>query len=346
MCEKYKVFIVGHEGTTGLRIHERLESRADISLLSIADEKRKDMAEIAKVANDADVIFLCLPDAASKEVVEATKHLSCKVIDASTAHRTHPEWAYGFPELGESYKAKIASNRYIAVPGCHASGMIAIVKPLVEAGVVPSDYPLSVLSLTGYSGGGKSMIAEYEEAASEGEAEFCTCSFATYGDGEKMIAHQKKVNKKNALFAPRQYGLKQMHKHLPEVVHVCRLSEAPIFSPIVDDYYAGMEVTIGFHTKFLGKQVTAKNIWETLYNQYKDSKIVTVMPFDLEETNALFLSANEQAGLDGMKLYVSGNDDRVMVHALFDNLGKGASGAAVECMNIALGLEETTGLAL
>ena len=339
-----KVFIVGHEGTTGLRIQDRLEGRKDISLLTIAGEKRKDMDEIVKVASEADIIFLCLPDVASKEVVEKTKHLSCKIIDASTAHRTHECWAYGFPELGDEYRHKIATNRFIAVPGCHASGMIAILKPLVLAGIVAPDYPLSVFSLTGYSGGGKSMIHDYEKE--EEPTECCSCSLASYGEAERMIAKQKKENEKNALLAPRQYGLKQQHKHLPEVVHVCGLEEAPIFSPIVDDYYAGMEVTIGFHTKYLNKKVTPKEVWDVLHQHYEGAKVVSVVPFDLEATNALFLSANGQAGLDDMKIYVSGNDDRIMVHALFDNLDKGASGAAVHCMNIALGLEETTGLAL
>lgn len=317
MSEQKKVFIVGHEGTTGLRIHERLTNRSDIELLSIAEEKRKDMTEIAAIAAQADVVFLCLPDAASKEVVAAIKDLSCKIIDASTAHRTNPDWAYGFPELGNDYLENIKHKQYIAVPGCHASGMISILKPLVASGLVPKDYPISIFSLTGYSGGGKKMIAQYEAD-----------------------------NKENELFAPRQYGLKQAHKHMPEVVHVCGLAQPPIFSPIVDDYYSGMEVSIGFHTAYLGKKVSAKDIWNTLYEQYKDSQLISVAPFNLDETNALFLSANQQTGLDSMVLYVSGNDDRVVVHSLFDNLGKGASGAAVECMNIALGLDPTKGLAL
>ncbi len=314
---KKNVFIVGHEGTTGLRIHERLSGRGDINLLSIADEDRKDMTKIADIAAGADLIFLCLPDAASIEVVEATKDLNCKIIDASTAFRTHPNWAYGFPELGESYRQKIATNRYIANPGCHSSGMIAILKTLVEAGIVPADYPVSVFSLTGYSGGGKKMIGQYE-------------------DPEKEVA----------LHAPRQYGLGQKHKHLPEVVHTCGLATSPIFSPIVDDYYAGMEVTIGFHTSHLNNNPTAKDIHDALVAQYKDSQMVNVAPFDLDATNGLFLAANENTDLDTMTLYVSGNDDRVMVHAIFDNLGKGASGAAVQCMNIALGFPEETGLAV
>ncbi len=313
---KHKVFIVGHEGTTGLRIHERLSGREDIQLLSIADEDRKDMSKIAAIAADAEIIFLCLPDAASMEVVEATKDLNCKIIDASTAFRTHPNWAYGFPELGADYKEKIATNRYIANPGCHASGMIAILEPLIVAGVVLSDYPVSIFSLTGYSGGGKKMIGQYESD-----------------------------DKETALYAPRQYGLGQAHKHMKEVVHICKLAHPPIFAPIVDDYYSGMEVSIGFHTALLPNKPRAKDIWQVLADQYKESTMVHVAPLDLEATNGLFLSANENTDLDTITIYVSGNDDRVMVHALFDNLGKGASGAAVQCMNIALGLPEETGLA-
>ena len=311
-----KVFIVGREGTTGLRIDERLSGRKDIELLSIADKDRKDMTKIAEVAAQADLIFLCLPDAASREVVEATKDLDCKIIDASTAFRTDPNWAYGFPELSPEHRQKIATSRLIANPGCHASGTIAILAPLIKSGLVPADYPVTAFSLTGYSGGGKKMIAQYEDEL-----------------------------KGNGLYAPRQYGLGQTHKHMPEVVNETGLTEPPIFQPIVDDYYAGMESSIGFHLSKC-KANSAKEIWNVLHEQYKDSPIVKVAPFDLEETNSMFLAANENTGLDGMTIYVSGNDDRVVVHALFDNLGKGASGAAVQCMNIALGFPEETGLAL
>lgn len=315
--EKKKVFIVGREGTTGLRIDERLSGRTDIELLSIAEKDRKNMDAIVAVAAQADIIFLCLPDAAAKEVVAATKDLSCKIIDASTAHRTNPEWAYGFPELGPEFREKIASYRLIANPGCHASGMIAILAPLIKSGLVPADYPVTAFSLTGYSGGGKKMIAQYTEDL-----------------------------KSNDLYAPRQYGLGQSHKHMPEVVAMTGLEEAPIFQPIVDDYYSGMETSIGFHTSKLCGSVSAQDIWTALNDYYKGSKLVKVAPFDLVETNAMFLAANRNSGLDTMTIYVSGNDERIVVHALFDNLGKGASGAAVQCMNIALGLPEETGLAL
>ncbi|ETS93324.1 N-acetyl-gamma-glutamyl-phosphate reductase [Veillonella sp. AS16] len=312
----YKVFIVGHEGTTGLRIHERLSDRKDIELLATADEDRKNVEAIKAVAKNADIVFLCLPDAASKDIMAAIGDLPCKVIDTSTAFRTNADWAYGFPELGESYKTAIATEKHIANPGCHASGMIACIAPLVKAGLVPADYPFTITSLTGYSGGGKKMIGQYE---SEPKDYF--------------------------LYAPRQYGLGQQHKHLPEVQHVCGLSEAPIFMPIVDDYYSGMEVTVGIHSRLCQKPISIATVQHTLTDFYKDSVIVNVETFD-ENSNSGMLNANQMSNTDSMRIHVTGNDDRIMVHAIFDNLGKGASGAAVQCMNIALGLPEETGLEL
>ena len=313
----YKVFIVGHEGTTGLRIHERLTDRKDIELLATADEDRKNVEAIKEVAKEADIVFLCLPDAASKEIMTAIGELPCKVIDTSTAFRTADDWAYGFPELGADYKTAISTEKHIANPGCHASGMIACIAPLVKAaGLVPTDYPFTITSLTGYSGGGKKMIGQYE---SEPKDYF--------------------------LYAPRQYGLSQQHKHLPEVQHVCGLSEAPIFIPIVDDYYSGMEVTVGIHSRLCNKPVSINKVQQALEDFYKDSTIITVVPFT-ENSNTGMLNANQLSNTDSMKIYVTGNDERIMVHAIFDNLGKGASGAAVQCMNIALGLPEDTGLAL
>ncbi|WP_282004217.1 N-acetyl-gamma-glutamyl-phosphate reductase [Veillonella denticariosi] len=312
----YKVFIVGHEGTTGLRIHERLSDRKDIELLATADEDRKNVEAIKAVAKNADIVFLCLPDAVSKDIMAAIGDLPCKVIDTSTAFRTNADWAYGFPELGESYKTAIATEKHIANPGCHASGMIACIAPLIKAGLVPADYPFTITSLTGYSGGGKKMIGQYE---SEPKDYF--------------------------LYAPRQYGLGQQHKHLPEVQHVCGLSEAPIFMPIVDDYYSGMEVTVGIHSRLCQKPISIATVQHTLTDFYKDSVIVNVAPFD-KNSNSGMLNANQMSNTDSMRIHVTGNDDRIMVHAIFDNLGKGASGAAVQCMNIALGLPEETGLEL
>lgn len=313
---KKKICIVGREGTTGLRIDERLSQRDDIEVLPIPEDKRKDLATIKEVASQADLVFLCLPDQAAKDVVEVLQDLSCKVIDASTAHRTNPDWAYGFPELGPDYRENIAQCRFIANPGCHASGAIAILAPLIKKGLVPADYPLTVLSLTGYSGGGKKMIAQYQAK-----------------------------DKGSDLCAPRQYGLGQSHKHMPEVQAFTGLVEPPVFLPVVDNYYAGMETSIGFHLSHL-KGISPQDIWQALQDYYAGSKIIKVAPFNLEEINGLFLGANQAAGLDTMTLYVSGNQDRVLVHAIFDNLGKGASGAAVQCMNIALGLAEETGLVI
>ena len=280
----HRVFIVGHEGTTGLRIHERLSNRKDIELLATADEDRKNVEAIKVVAKKADIVFLCLPDAVSKDIMAVIGDLPCKVIDTS--------------------------------PGCHASGMIACIAPLVKAGLVPADYPFTITSLTGYSGGGKKMIGQYESSP-----------------------------KDYFLYAPRQYGLGQEHKHLPEVQHVCGLSEAPIFMPIVDDYYSGMEVTVGIHSRLCHKPVCIDKVQQTLEYFYKDSTIVTVAPFT-ENSNSGMLNANQLSNTDSMKINVTGNDERIMVHAIFDNLGKGASGAAVQCMNIALGLPENTGLVL
>ncbi|MDU3879636.1 MAG: N-acetyl-gamma-glutamyl-phosphate reductase, partial [Veillonella sp.] len=218
--------------------------------------------------------------------------------------------------LGADYKTAIATKKHIANPGCHASGMIACIAPLVKAGLVPTEYPFTITSLTGYSGGGKKMIGQYE---SEPKDYF--------------------------LYAPRQYGLSQQHKHLPEVQHVCGLSEAPIFIPIVDDYYSGMEVTVGIHSRLCQKPISIDTVQQALENFYKGSPIITVVPFT-ENSNTGMLNANQLSNTDSMKIYVTGNDERIMVHAIFDNLGKGASGAAVQCMNIALGLPEDTGLAL
>lgn len=318
---KKKIFISGHEGTTGLRIWDRMAERNDIELIKIAEDKRKDMTEIVSCCEQADIVFMCLPDDAAKETIAAAGHCQAKFIDTSTAHRTNPDWAYGFPELSEAYKEKVMTNKFVAVPGCHASGFISLVYPLVAAGLLPKDYPLACISLTGYSGGGKKMIAQYEGA-----------------------------ERSNELDAPRQYGLGQTHKHLKEMKHVCGLELDTLFSPIVADYYSGMEVTVPLHGHLLkeinGGKVTLKDIWSAYDKHYQGAKMVKVLPFDPAEQNALFLNANKNSGYDDMYIYVTGNDDRIMVHSVFDNLGKGASGAAVQCMNIMLGLPEETGLAI
>ncbi len=310
-----KVFIDGREGTTGLRITERLSARSDIELLIIDEALRKDAAARREMIAASDVTFLCLPDAAAKEAVAMADTLDkrVRIIDASTAHRTLPNWAYGFAELSSKHRRAIEEGDRIAVPGCHASGFNALVYPMVKSGMMAADYPVTCHSITGYSGGGKKMIAQYQDDARDIE-----------------------------LSSPRQYGLTQMHKHLKEMQAVPALSFAPIFNPIVADYYAGMVVTVPVFTSLLRGKPTLHDIHEMFAAHYADAKMVRV----LGEDAPAFLGANNLAGRDCMEILIAGNDERVLLTARFDNLGKGASGAAVQCMNIALGLDETTGLVL
>ena len=308
-----KIYIDGSAGTTGLRIHDRLSSRDDITPLQIDESLRKDINERSRLINSADITFLCLPDVAAKEAVSFAGE-SARIIDASTAHRTAPGWSYGFPELSESHRQSIAASSRVAVPGCHASGVVAAVYPLVESGIIPADYPLCCFSLTGYSGGGKSMIAEYTD------------------------------ENRSALFdAPRQYALTQAHKHLPEITAVCNLSSPPLFSPVVGDFYSGMEVTVQLHSKLLTKKLGINELTDFYRNYYASSKLISVKNAD-EAAVSGFVSANAMSGIDAMVIIVGGNDDRITVTALFDNLGKGASGAAIQCMNIMLSCDETKGL--
>jgi len=310
---KPKVYIDGREGTTGLQIYERLIDRRDIELLFIDEKKRKDLWERKRMFDASDLVFLCLPDDAAREIVELAEKPGLKVIDCSTAHRTAPGWAYGFPELSRLHKAKIKGSSRIANPGCHATGFISIVYPLVHMGALPPDYPLTCFSLTGYSGGGKKMIAQYE--------------------GEKT----------DGMASPRLYGLNQAHKHLPEMQAVCGLPVPPVFCPVVDDYYKGMATTVGFHNKKLHRVKGAQGVWELLTAYYQGQSVVKVAPFGWEEP---MIAANTMAGKDGLALIVCGNEERTTVTALFDNLGKGAAGAAVQNMNLTLGFEETSGLSL
>lgn len=312
-----KVFIVGESGTTGLRLQERLSARSDLTLTLLPEEKRKDHETIRAYAKEADLMFLCLPDDAAREIVDVTAGTGIRILDTSTAHRTLDDWVYGFPELSDAQAGAIASAEKVAVPGCHASGAIALLYPLVQAGVLPADYPLHVISLTGYSGGGKKMIQEYEN------------------------------EKTTPLESPRQYGLLQKHKHLPEIQKVCGLSEKPLFSPIVSDFYSGMEVTVGLHVNRLAKPgMTPDAIREIYRAHYAGAKLIHVASLSTDETNKLYLAANTNAGKDSLTIYVSGNEERLEVISVFDNLGKGASGAAVECMNLMLGLPAETGLVL
>ena len=308
-----KVFIDGSSGTTGLRIAERLARRPELELLTISEADRKDLACRAEVINAADLAFLCLPDAASKEVIPLVD-ARVKVLDTSTAFRTAPGWVYGFPELHGQREAIRAANR-VAVPGCHASGFIALARPLVELGLVPADYPFSCHSLTGYSGGGKKMIAEYEDAA------------------------------RPALYStPRAYGLTLHHKHLPEMQVVSGLSAPPVFCPIVDDYYSGMEVTVPLRMELL-PGVTPAQIAGALAGYYAGEPLFTVHPLgQLPEDGMLAAGALQSS--DRIELFCTASPDgsQMLLISLFDNLGKGSSGSAVQCMNLMLGLDETAGL--
>ncbi|MDD6478534.1 MAG: N-acetyl-gamma-glutamyl-phosphate reductase [Oscillospiraceae bacterium] len=307
-----KVFIDGSAGTTGLRIFERLENRNDIEIITLSEALRKDVDARKKAINSSDVVFLCLPDDAARESVSLLENPNTVIIDASTAHRTNPDWAYGFPELSNSFEEKIKTSKKIAVPGCHASGFIALVYPLIEAGVLSDDALLSCFSITGYSGGGKKMIAEYEETA------------------EVLLS------------APRQYALSQSHKHLPEMSVITGLKNLPIFSPIVSDFYSGMEVTVPIFASELLNGASIDSIKEIYRNKY-NGPIVSYI--EQNDENG-FLSAAKLSNKDSMQIEVFGNEDRILLTARYDNLGKGASGAAVECLNIVLGANKTTGLTL
>lgn len=311
----YKVFIDGQEGTTGLRIVDRLNAREDIELIKIDEENRKNVEVRAEKINQADISFLCLPDAASMEIVAAIPK-DAKILDTSTAHRTNPEWVYGLPELCVEQKSKIQQSNRVAVPGCHATGFIVLTKPMVSTGLCSPDYPFFCESVTGYSGGGKKMIADYN--ASERSTEF---------------------------LSPRQYGLTQNHKHLKEMKAMAGLTMNPIFTPILGDFYNGMLVTVPIHTRLLEKKVSAKEIHDVFKNYYKGSTIIQVMDFGFELENGL-LASNTLADRDNLQLFIYGNDEQVLLTARYDNLGKGASGVAIQCMNIMLGLHEEKGLVL
>ncbi len=312
----YKIFIDGKEGTTGLQIYERFANRKDVEILQIDDEKRKDPQEKAKMINASDFTFLCLPDAASIESVSLCTNPKTRIIDASTAHRTNPDWAYGFPELDKSFREKIVSSNRVAVPGCYASGFVAIAYPLVKSGIMQKDYPVVVHAVSGYSGAGKKAIAQYEAEGRD-----------------------------KGLDSPRLYALTQQHKHLPEMKKIPGLDFEPIFNPYICDYYQGMTVTVGLHSRLLAKKISASDVCEMFASHYEGCNFVKVAPFMGEGVLPdQFIPANTLAGTNNMQVFVYGNDDRIMVTTRFDNLGKGASGAAVQCLNIMMGIDETTGL--
>lgn len=306
----FKVFIDGSAGTTGLRIRGMLEKREDVQLIALPEAQRKDPAARKDALSRADVVFLCLPDDAAREAVALVEKPDTIVIDASTAHRTSPGWAYGFPELSEQHRAAVAHGRRIANPGCYASGFIALVYPLVKAGIVSSDYPFVCHAVSGYSGAGKKGIAEYE-------AEGRSASYDT----------------------PRLYALSLQHKHLPEMKAVCGLTRTPVFNPYVCDYYCGMTVSVPLFADLLNKPVSLAQLEEFYRSHYAGQRFVR-----LGTEPGGFVSANVLNGTNELEILVNGNEERFLLTARLDNLGKGASGAAIQNMNIALGLDEGVSL--
>ena len=306
---KKKIFIDGSAGTTGLDIYRRISGREDIELITLAEEERKDASARKRALNEADIAFLCLPDAAAIESADMVENDHTVLLDTSTAHRTDDAWAYGFPELSAAHFEKIKNSRRIAVPGCHASGFIALVYPLIEKGILGKGAKLSCFSLTGYSGGGKKMIAEYE------------------GEERDVL-----------LSAPRQYALAQKHKHLPEMAKIAGLENAPAFCPIVGDFYSGMEVTIPLFASDING--TAEDIKKAYAEKYTGEIVKFVDGGD----EAGFASAAKRSGTDAMEISVFGNEERILLVARYDNLGKGACGAAIECLNIVLGADIAEGM--
>lgn len=304
-----KIFIDGSAGTTGLRIKDRLMKRSDVELQTLDEKERKDPESRKRALNGADAAFLCLPDSAAVEAVGLVENPDTVIIDTSTAHRTAEGWAYGFPELSAEFEEKIKNSKRIAVPGCHAGGFIALVYPLVEAGVLKKDALLSCFSLTGYSGGGKKMIAEYESAG-----------------------------KSPLLSAPRQYGLSQQHKHLKEMAGITGIEKFPIFCPVVDDFYSGMQVTVPLFGEQLGCS------FDEIADIYKEKYRGPVVTFSEKSDDGGFLCAGALSGTDGMKISVYGNGERILLTAVYDNLGKGASGAALENLNLVMGKDKAFGL--
>ncbi len=309
---KPKIYIDGKDGTTGLQIYDRLAARSDIDLLLIDEAKRKDNAERAKLMNAADIVFLCLPDAAAIEAVTLVTNPGTRIIDASTAHRTAEGWTYGYPELSKTQREAIRTAKRVANPGCHATGFISTVAPMVRMGIIPAEMPLCAYSLTGYSGGGKKLIAEYEDEARD----------------PRHDSH-------------RIYGTNLQHKHLPEMIKVCGLTHAPVFSPILGDFYNGMATTVMLHRASLPGAPSGEEIRDRLAEYYAGGHFVTVAPFGGDEP---VIYADTLANTNRLRITVCASEEHVTVTSLFDNLGKGASGAAVQNMNIMLGLDETIGL--
>jgi len=310
-----KVYIDGQAGTTGLKIVSRLENRADIQLLKIADEDRHNNQKRAEIMAEADFTFLCLPDDAAREAVTLAENHT-RLIDASTAHRTNPAWAYGFPELSDEFREKLIKSDKTAVPGCYASGFISMMYPMVKHGLIPADFPVFAYATSGYSGAGKKAIAQYESD-----------------------------DKPEEFNSPRQYALSQQHKHLPEMQLFSGLTEKPMFNPIICDYFSGMVVSIPVQTRMLDKKITIQQVNDMFREHYQNAKLVSVNPLmPSEEQKAFFLASNTLSGQNKLEIFTFGNDEQILLCARLDNLGKGASGAAVQCLNIMMGIDETTGL--
>lgn len=314
---KKKVFIDGSEGTTGLRIDERFRKRDDIELMHINSELRKDPEERKKMIRASDITFLCLPDEAARESVALAEGEDVVIIDTSTAHRTEEGWAYGFPELSDVHRTAIKEGTRIAVPGCYATGFISLVYPLIAGGILPKDYPVSSFAISGYSGAGKKTIAAYESA-----------------------------DRPKELSAGREYALTQQHKHLKEMKKITGLARTPLFSPIIDDYYSGMVVSVQLYADMLSRKELPESLLDFYADYYKNRQFIKVSAADDESAAGGFLAGNSLSGWDGLKIYVTGNEERMVVSSQFDNLGKGASGAAIQCMNIILGCDESKGLDL
>ena len=314
---KYKIYVDGQEGTTGLRIHEYLSKRTDLEILKIDYEKRRDIDERRKFLNEADLVFLCLPDAAAKEAASLIKNDRTKVIDASTAHRIHKDWVYGLPEMGREQRERIRDSKRVANPGCHSTGFILLVYPLIKLGILPRDYPLTCTSVTGYSGGGKSLIAKYEDE-----------------------------NAPDSINSPKPYGLNLKHKHLPEMKVIPGLDYEPVFLPIVANFYKGMAVSVPIAVRKLNRKASAEDVQKMMDEFYKDEKFIRVMPYgdDSLLEDGKFLNPEACNDTNRVEISVFGHEEQILLTARFDNLGKGASGAAVQNMNIMLGFDEDIGL--
>jgi N-acetyl-gamma-glutamyl-phosphate reductase len=315
----FTAFVDGQEGTTGLRIHEYLAQRRDIEVLRIAPELRKDAAERARLLNAADVAFLCLPDAAAREAAAMVTNPRTCLIDASTAHRTLPNWVFGLPELCAEQRARLRASKRIANPGCHASAFILLLRPLVDAGLVPAQLPVSATSITGYSGGGKKMIEAYEAAAKSGA--------------------------EPALTSPRPYGLSLQHKHVPEMMAHTGLTAKPLFLPVVSNFYKGLAVTVPLHLSQLAAGTTAESVQRAFEQRYAGERFIRVMPLrDAATLESGYFDVQAANDTNRVDIFVFANDTQVMLMARLDNLGKGASGAAVQAMNVHLGVDEGFGL--